>query len=72
MAENDGRWEKLGNQESKTFKVSKRSAGIPSMIANMFVPKFEKLAGAVHDFTDPATGVNYMIFPTKLDLDIGE
>lgn len=27
---------------SKTFKVSKRSAGIPGMIANMFVPKFEK------------------------------
>ena len=28
-----------------------------------------ELAGAVHDFTDPATGVNYMIFPTKLDFD---
>ncbi|MBQ9866630.1 MAG: ATP-binding cassette domain-containing protein [Lachnospiraceae bacterium] len=26
---------------SKTFKVNKRSAGIPGMIANMFVPKFE-------------------------------
>lgn len=25
------------------------------------------LGGAVHDFTDPATGENYMIFPTKLD-----
>ncbi len=26
---------------SKTFKVNKRSAGIPGMIANIFVPKFE-------------------------------
>ena len=26
---------------SKSFKVNKRSAGIPGMIANMFVPKFE-------------------------------
>ncbi len=26
---------------SKEFKVNKRSAGIPGMIANMFVPKFE-------------------------------
>ena len=26
-----------------------------------------ELAGAVHDFTDPATGESYMIFPTKLD-----
>ena len=26
-----------------------------------------KLGGAVHDFTDPATGENYMIFPTALD-----
>ena len=25
------------------------------------------LGGAVHDFTDPATGENYMIFPTTLD-----
>lgn len=25
------------------------------------------LGGAVHDFTDPATGENYMIFPTALD-----
>ena len=25
------------------------------------------LGGAVHDFTDPATGVNYMIFPTTQD-----
>ncbi len=28
-----------------------------------------ELAGAVHDFIDPETGVNYMIFPTKLDFD---
>ena len=26
---------------SKTFKVNKRNSGIPGMIANMFVPKFE-------------------------------
>ena len=26
---------------SKTFKVNKRKAGIPGMIANMFAPKFE-------------------------------
>ena len=26
---------------SKTFKVNKRKAGIPGMIANMFVPKYE-------------------------------
>ena len=26
---------------SKDFKVNKRSAGIPGMIANMFAPKFE-------------------------------
>ena len=26
-----------------------------------------KLGGAVHDFTDPATGTNYMLFPTALD-----
>ena len=26
-----------------------------------------KLGGAVQDFTDPATGENYMIFPTALD-----
>ena len=26
---------------SKEFKVNKRSAGIPGMIANMFAPKFE-------------------------------
>ena len=26
---------------SKEFKVNKRSAGIPGMIANMFVPKYE-------------------------------
>ena len=29
------------NDISKTFKVNKRNSGIPGMIANMFVPKFE-------------------------------
>ncbi len=27
---------------SKTFKVSKRASGVPGMVANLFVPKFEK------------------------------
>lgn len=27
---------------SKTFKISKRRSGIPGMLANLFVPKFEK------------------------------
>lgn len=35
---------------SKEFKVNKRSAGIPGMIANMFVPKFE-IKKAVNDLS---------------------
>lgn len=35
---------------SKDFKVNKRSAGIPGMIANMFVPKFE-IKKAVNDLS---------------------
>lgn len=35
---------------SKDFKVNKRSAGIPGMIANMFVPKFE-IKKAVKDLS---------------------
>ena len=35
---------------SKEFKVNKRSAGIPGMIANMFVPKFE-IKKAVSDLS---------------------
>ena len=35
---------------SKDFKVNKRSAGIPGMIANMFVPKFE-IKQAVKDLS---------------------
>lgn len=27
---------------SKTFKISKRRSGVPGMLANLFVPKFEK------------------------------
>lgn len=27
---------------SKTFKVNKRASGVPGMVANLFVPKFEK------------------------------
>ena len=27
---------------SKTFKVSKRGRGIPGMVANLFVPRYEK------------------------------
>ena len=30
------------NDVSKSFRVSKRSAGIPGMLANLIVPKFEK------------------------------
>lgn len=30
------------NQVSKSFQVSKRSAGIPGMLANLVVPKYEK------------------------------
>jgi len=30
------------NEVSKSFRVSKRSAGIPGMLANLIVPKFEK------------------------------
>ncbi len=29
------------NNISKTYKVSKRKSGIPGMLANLFVPKFE-------------------------------
>ena len=35
---------------SKDFKVNKRSAGIPGMIANMFVPKYE-IKHAVKDLS---------------------
>lgn len=35
---------------SKEFKVNKRSAGIPGMIANMFVPKYE-IKQAVNDLS---------------------
>lgn len=35
---------------SKTFKVSKRSAGIPGMLANLVVPKYEKKV-AVEDIS---------------------
>ncbi len=35
---------------SKEFKVNKRSAGIPGMIANMFVPKYE-IKKAVNDLS---------------------
>ena len=35
---------------SKEFKVNKRNAGIPGMIANMFVPKFE-IKKAVNDLS---------------------
>ena len=35
---------------SKEFKVNKRSAGIPGMIANMFAPKFE-IKKAVNDLS---------------------
>lgn len=35
---------------SKDFKVNKRSAGIPGMVANMFVPKFE-IKKAVKDLS---------------------
>lgn len=27
---------------SKTFKISKRRSGVPGMLANLFVPKYEK------------------------------
>ena len=30
------------NNISKSFRVSKRSAGIPGMLANMIVPKYEE------------------------------
>ena len=29
------------NEVSKSFRISKRSAGIPGMLANLVVPKFE-------------------------------
>ena len=42
---------------SKEFKVNKRSAGIPGMIANMFVPKFE-IKKAVNDLSFTCAGID--------------
>ena len=38
------------NEISKSFRVSKRSAGIPGMLANLIVPKYEKKQ-AVHNIS---------------------
>lgn len=38
---------------SKTFKVSKRNAGIPGMVANMFIPKYE--------FKEAVKGISFSI-----------
>ena len=51
------------NDVSKSFRVSKRSAGIPGMLANLIVPKFEtKQAGQNISFSSEEVEVGHVTF----------
>ena len=56
------RWEIPG------FEYLKAECNSPTLFADMLKYLAEQdmeLAGAVHDFTDPKTGKNYMLFPIR-------